>query len=169
MSRVTTVLTDLGIGAVAGYVGTKAMEPVSMWLYQRESQADRTREDTARPGPPYRLAAKNTTALLGLNLSEGALDRAGVVFHYGLGASWAPTYALLRRTTGLGPVTAGLISGAAMSAIVDEGLTPAIGASALNRAYPLATHVRGVVAHLAFGLAIAAVTEAAWAVLRRRP
>lgn len=169
MSRVSTILADLGIGAVAGYVGTKAMEPVSMWLYERESEADRAREDAARPGPPYRLAAQNTTRLIGLNLSEAALDKAGLVFHYGLGASWAPTYALLRRTTGLGPVAAGLASGAAMSAIVDEGLTPAIGASAPNSAYPLATHVRGVVAHLAFGLAVAAVTETAWTVLRSRP
>jgi hypothetical protein len=54
MNRVTTALADLGIGAVAGYVGTKAMEQVSMWLYQRESDADRAREDAARPGPPPR-------------------------------------------------------------------------------------------------------------------
>ncbi len=97
------------------------------------------------------------------------MEKAALVFHYGLGASWAPTYALLRRNTGLSPVTAGLVSGAAMSAIVDEGLTPALGFSAPNRDYPLATHVRGVTAHLVFGLAVAVATEAAWAVLRRRP
>ncbi len=169
MNRVTTALADLGIGAVAGYVETKAMEQVSMWLYQRESDADRAREDAARPGPPPRIAAQKTTALMGLNLSEAALDKAALVFHYGLGAGWAPTYALLRRNTGLGPFAAGLTSGAAMSAIVDEGLTPALGFSAPNRDYPLATHIRGVIAHLVFGLAVAAATETSWAVLRRRP
>lgn len=121
-----------------------------------------------RPGPPYRIAAQKTAAVLGINLSEDALDEAALAFHYGLAVSWAPTYALLRRRTSLGPVAAALASGAAMSAIVDEGLTPALGFSAPNRAYPAATHVRGVVAHLAFGLAVAAVTEAAWAVLARR-
>jgi hypothetical protein len=56
-----------------------------------------------------------------------------------------------------------------MSLIVDEGLTPALRFSAPNRAYPLATHLRGFVAHLAYGLTVAAVTETAWKLTRRRP
>jgi len=163
------LLLDLALAPVTGYLGTKAMEPVSAKLYRLESETDRAREDAARPGPPYRIAAQKTAALVGLNLPDAALDKAALGFHYGLAASWAPTYALLRRNTSLGPMAAGLLSGAAMSVIVDEGLTPALGFSAPNRAYPLATHLRGVAAHLAFGLAVAAVTETAWALLRRRP
>jgi hypothetical protein len=162
------VLTDLALAPLAGYVATKAMEPVGSWLYEHESQASRDREEAVRPGPPYRIAAQKTTALLGLDLSEAALDKAALVFHYGLAISWAPTYALLRRRTSLGPVAAGLASGAAMSAIVDEALTPALGFSAPNRAYPLAAHARGVASHLAFGLVVAAVTEAGWAILNKR-
>lgn len=56
-----------------------------------------------------------------------------------------------------------------MSLVVDEGLSPALGYSAPNRAYPLVTHLRGLLAHLAFGAAVAAVTETGWALLRRRP
>lgn len=56
-----------------------------------------------------------------------------------------------------------------MSLIVDEGLTPLLGFSAPNRAYPASTHVRAFAAHLVFGLAVAAVTEATWCVLDRRP
>ncbi len=164
-----TLLVDLALAPVAGYLGTKAMEPVGTWMYERESEADQEREEAVRPGPPYRVAAQKTTALLGLDLSESALDKAALVFHYGLAVSWAPTYALLRRRARFGPVAAGLASGAAMSAVIDEGLTPALGFSAPNRAYPAAAHVRGVVAHLTFGLAVEAVTEAAWIVLRRRP
>lgn len=145
------------------------MEPVGAWMYDRESQADREREEAVRPGPPYRIAAQKTAALIRLDPSDHALDKAALVFHYGLAVSWAPTYATLRRRTRLGPVAAGLASGAAMTAIVDEGLTPALGFSAPNRAYPAVAHVRGAVSHLAFGLAVAAVTEAAWAVLGRRP
>lgn len=165
----SALLTDLAVTSVAGYLATRVMEPVSAKLYELESEADRAREDAARPGPPYLIAAQKTAALLSLHLSDGAMDKAALGFHYGLGASWAPTYALLRRTTGLSPLAAGLASGAAMSALVDEGLTPVLGFSAPNRAYPLATHLRGLVAHLAFGLAVAAVTETAWALLRRRP
>lgn len=96
-------------------------------------------------------------------------------FHYGLAISWAPLYALLRRWR-LHPIPAGLTMGTAMSLIADETMTPALGSSAPNRAYPLATHLRGVAAHLrgfathpAFGLAVAAVTETAWALRGRRP
>ena len=36
---------DLALAPVAGYVGTKVMEPVSSKLYELESEQDRKRED----------------------------------------------------------------------------------------------------------------------------
>lgn len=164
-----TLLPDAALSVVAGYAGTKAMEPVSMKLYELESDTAREREDAARPGPPYRLAAEKISSLLGLNLDEDKMGKASMAMHYGLAVSWAPLYPLLRRHTALGPVAAGLATGAAMSAIADELMTPALGFSAPNRKYPLVTHARGFVAHLAFGLAVAATVEAGWALLRHRP
>jgi xanthosine utilization system XapX-like protein len=155
-----TLIADVGLGLIGGYVGTKVMEPVAMQMYEWESAEDRQREDAVRPGPPYEIAARKTTRLLGLNLSDQHVTRLGTtLFHYGLGMSWGPVYALVRRRTDLSPVVAGLGTGAAMSLIVDEGLTPLLGFSAPNHAYPLVTHVRGVVAHLAFGLGVAATVE----------
>lgn len=130
------LLVDLALAPLTGWAGTKAMEPVSTWMYDHESPADREREDAARSGPPYRIAAQKTAALLGVELTEAQLDKAALGFHYGLAISWAPTYALLRRRTDLKPVAATLLSGAAMSAIVDEGLTPALGFSARTAATP---------------------------------
>ncbi len=135
------------------------MEPVSSKLYERESEEDRPREDAVRPGPPYQLAAQNTAQLLGVQRSEPQLQTAGVAFHYGLGMSWGPVYLLVRRAMNLHPLWAGLLTGGAMSLLVDEGLTPALGLSAPNRAYPLVTHLRGFVAQLAFGLGVAATAE----------
>lgn len=87
-----------------------------------------------------------------------------------LAVSWAPVYAYLRRRRpGLRPVPAGLVMGSAMSLVADEAITPALGFSAPNRAYPLSTHLRGFAAHLAFGLAVAALTEAMWCLRGRRP
>lgn len=120
--RVRHIATDLALSTAASYLATKVMEPVSTKLYELESEADRAREDAARPGPPDRVAAEKTTRLVGLRLSDTTLD-----------------------------------------------LTPAFGFSAPNRSYPLATHARGFVAHLVFGLAVAAVTEAGWGLLRQRP
>jgi len=66
-------------------------------------------------------------------------------------------------------LVAGLGTGAAMSAIADEWMTPALGFSAPNRVDPLATRMRGVAAHLVFGLGVAATTKALWAARGRRP
>ena len=166
--RAVPLLTDAVVAAAAGYAGTKAMEPVSMKLYALKGERARTQEDAVRPGPPYLLAAKKTTKLFGLELDDGQMQKAGTAFHYGLALSWAPVYTVLRRRTGWSPLTSGLASGAAMSLIIDEGLTPALGFSAPNRAYPWQTHIRGFVAHLVFGLTVAVVTEGGWRLLGRR-
>jgi uncharacterized membrane protein YagU involved in acid resistance len=165
----TAVVTDLALAPVAGYIGTKVMEPVSAKLYELESEQDRAREDAVRPGPPYMLAAQKSADLLGLKLSDKQMERLSLLFHYGLAIQWAPLYAVLRRRTSLGPPAAGLATGAAMSLLADELMTPALGFSAPNRSYPLSTHVRGFVAHLVFGLGVAVTTEAGWRLLGRRP
>lgn len=139
-----------------------------MKLYELEPAAARAREDAARPGPPYRVAAQKLTRVLGLELAEHQLERLSLVFHYGLAMQWAPLYPLLRRR-GIGPLAAGLGTGAAMSLVADELMTPAFGFSAPNLDYPLVTHARGFAAHLAFGLAVAATVEVGWAATRRRP
>ncbi len=158
--KVRELVSDVGSGLIGGYAGTKVMEPVSMKLYELESEEDRRKEDEARPGPPYVIAARKTTEALGMELSDERLQKvATYVFHYGLGMSWGPPYAFLRRWTNMGPVSAGLLTGAAMSLLVDEGMTPLLGFSAPNRDYPLATHLRGFAAHLAFGLGVAGTVE----------
>jgi|SRR5260221_10226508 len=95
-------------------------------------------------------------ALLGLQLTDKPVEQAGLVFHYGLGMSWGTVYTLLHRLTPLPPAVAGLLTGASLSLLIDEGLTPLPGTS---RAYPLSTHVRGFVAHLVYGLSVAGAVE----------
>jgi hypothetical protein len=164
-----TLLTDLALAPIAGYVGTKIMEPVGAKLYELESEQDREREDEARPGPPYAIAARKAAELVGLTLTDKQHEQLALAFHYGLAIQWAPLYPILRRRTSLGPVAAGLATGAAMSLVADEIMAPALGFSAPNRAYPLATHLRGFVGHLVFGLGVAAATETGWRLLRQRP
>lgn len=159
MTTNTGRIADLGIALISGYIGTKAMEPISMKLYEMESDEDRAREDAVRPGPPYEIAAQKTARLFGITLNDRQKGTAGLLFHYGLGMGWAPVYTLLRQRTQLHPLLAGLATGAGMSLLVDEGLTPLLGFSAPNGEYPFATHVRGVVAHLAFGIGVAAAAE----------
>ncbi len=164
-----SLATDLALSTAAGYLGTKAMEPVSMKLYELEPAQARAREDAARPGAPYRIAAEKLTKVFGLELSEQQLTWLSLAFHYGLAIQWAPLYPLLRRRTTLNPAAAGLATGAAMSIVADELMTPAFGFSAPNLDYPLVTHARGFAAHLVFGLAVAAVIEAGWTATGNRP
>ncbi|HVL98175.1 MAG TPA: hypothetical protein VM324_02650, partial [Egibacteraceae bacterium] len=147
----------------AGLAGTKAMEQVASRLMALESEADQQREQAVGPGPPFVLAARNLAQrVLGVDPDEDQQSKAGMILHYGAGLAWAPLYQQLRRRTGMGPVAAGLATGASQSLLLDEVVTPAIGASAPNRDYPVSTHLRGLAAHLAYGLAIAAVTEFVW-------
>ncbi len=107
-----------------------------MKLYELGSEEDRKREDEARPA--LRDCGKKTTEAFGIELTEEQIQALATYgFHYGLGMGWGPTYAFLRRWTNLDPVSAGLLSGALMSLIVDEGMTPLLGFSAPNRDYPL--------------------------------
>lgn len=116
---------DIGAGLIGGYVGTRVMEPVSEKLYELESEADRKREDEIRPGSPYTIAARKAARLVGVTLSDERAERLGMLFHYGLGAGGGALYAVLRRTTRMHPLGAGLVTGAAISLIFDEGLTRA--------------------------------------------
>ena len=68
-------------------------------------------------------------ALLGLQLTDKPVEQAGLVFHYGLGMSWGTVYTLLHRLTPLPPAVAGLLTGASLSLLIDEGLTPLPGTS----------------------------------------
>jgi hypothetical protein len=96
--EIRKVISDVGIGMIGGYVGTKIMERVSMKLYELESEEDRKREEEVRPGPPFEIAARKTTQALGIELSEEQIQMLAMYgFHYGLGMGWGPTYTFLRR------------------------------------------------------------------------
>lgn len=163
------ILRDFAVAAAGGLVATKAMEPVTTTLYERASEADRQREQRVSPGVPYRVAAEKMSGRIGLRLSDQQLDRAGLVLHYGLGVGWGtalrPATRLLpdagppgRQGYRLGPVRH-----RQRGAQPDHRFErPTAGLSAVD-------HVRGLLGHLAYGLALAAAVEAARIVLWHAP
>ena len=42
-----------GCGALGGFLGTRAMEPVTTLLYEHEDEADKRREEELRKEPPF--------------------------------------------------------------------------------------------------------------------
>ncbi|WP_300441717.1 DUF1440 domain-containing protein [Christiangramia sp.] len=157
--KISKVLFAFAGSMVSGYLATKAMEKVSMKLYKLESKKDQEKEEEVRPGPPFQIAAKKTLKSLGFELNEDQEKKMGQVFHFGLGMGWAGLYPILKYTNSLSTTSNGLITGASLSLIVDEGITPVLGYSAPNKKYPTSTHIRGFLAHLVYGVAVAANYE----------
>ena len=159
--RVQPLLMDVAVGLIAGLVATWATDLAQGPLRRATPEGSKRREAQVSPGPSSsHVAARRIADRLGRPANDRRLRPVARAVHHGLGLAWGPVYCLLRRRGGMRPLGAGLAAGAALSLVVDEGLTPALGLSAPNRAYPVATHVRGLLAHLVWGAAAALAAEA---------
>jgi uncharacterized membrane protein YagU involved in acid resistance len=146
-------------GIIGGYVGTKVMNPVTTKLYELAPAADKEREKAVSPGSPYKIGAQKAADLVGVKLDETTLNRAASAMPYTLGITGGLLYVVLRRLLRMNPLLAALLSGMTLFVVVDEGLTPSLGLSAPNLEYPLSTHLRGFLGHLAYGAAVAVTAE----------
>ncbi len=161
--RAQPLLVDVAVGFFAGVVATWATDLAQGPLRRATPEGAKRREARVSPGPSSsQVAARKIAERLGRPAENSRLAPAAKAVHYSLGMAWGPVYCLLRRRGGMRPLGAGLVAGAALSLVVDTGLTPALGLSAPNRAYPVATHLRGFLAHLIWGAAAALAAEAAY-------
>ena len=164
------LLADVAVGLLAGFVATKATDLAQGPLRRATPEGAKRREARVSPGPSSsHVAARRIAERLGRPVEDRRLRPVAKAVHHGLGMAWGPVYCLLRRHGGLEPLGAGLVAGASLSLVVDEGLTPALGLSAPNRAYPVATHVRGFLAHLVWGAAAALAAEAIYRLRGKAP
>lgn len=161
--------TDAAIGLVAGLVATRMTAPTQKLLYRLTPETVKRREEQARPDSPTKIAAKKLAGAVDADLTGKQVDTAATAIHYGSGVPWGAVYTFLRRYSGMTPAGAALTTGASMSLILDEALTPAMGFSAPDRDYPASTHVRGFAAHLVFGVVVAATAEALYRLTRSTP
>ena len=168
--RVQPLLIDVAIGLFAGLVATWATDLAQGPLRRATPEDIKRREARVRPGPSSsQVAARRIAERLGRPADDRRLRPVARAVHHGLGMAWGPVYCLLRRRGGMRPLGAGLVAGASLSLLVDEGLAPALGLSAPNRDCPPATHVRGFVAHLVWGAAAALTAEAAYRLIGTAP
>ncbi len=157
-----TLLADIAIGLLAGLVATKVYGVAQGALARPMPKHIKEHEEKLRPEPTSRVAARRIAGGLGCRLDERRLTLATIAIHYGLGLAWGPVYGLLRRHGRMRPLAAGFTTGATLSLVVDEMLVPALGFCPPNRAFPVATHIRGFLNHLAYGAVTALTTEAAY-------
>jgi hypothetical protein len=149
-----SLAADVLKGAVAGAAATWAMGQVTTFLYEREDPRARRREDEAREGKTaFGVAAEKGAALAGRDLSDPERQTLGAGVHWALGIGAGAAYGAMRGRVPGADLAAGLLFGTVFWAVVDEGANVALGLTPGPRAFPWQAHARGLVGHLAFGVA----------------
>jgi hypothetical protein len=145
----------LFVGAAAGYLAGQAMDRATTWFYGRQSDASKGREQELLPeGAPLAVARK-LAGLIGAEPTDDQAGRLAAAMHQGLGQGYGVAGAALAGA-GVPPLAAGIAVGMAGFLVVDEAanglfFTPP------PQAYPLESHLRGVVGHLTFGATLGAL------------
>jgi hypothetical protein len=152
-------IRDLSLGAAIGYGASMAMDRATGWYLEHQSKESRRREEEVAPGGAPILAGRKLAGFVGREVSDQEAAKIGFVVHRTLGMSYGMAAAALARA-GVPPLVAGIATGAVAFVVVDEGVvstlfTPPPGA------YPIESHLRGVVGHLGYGLAAGAMLSVA--------
>ena len=152
-------IRDLGVGAAIGYGASMAMDQATGWYFGRQSEASRRREEEVAPGGAPVLVGKKLARLVGRDVSDEGAAKIGSVIHRSLGMTYGMAAAALARK-GVAPLVAGIATGTAAFVVVDEAFLSAF-FTPPPRAYPIESHLRGMVGHLGYGLAAGAMLSVA--------
>lgn len=159
---------DALIGGVAGLAASWLMSATYKPIMRAGSEETLRREREAQAGlPPATIRAAEAAArAVGKELPPDRKVKAlgGKAVHYGYGAAWGAAFALAARALpGRAlPVASGVVFGAALWLLSDELLVPLLGFSRGPSRYPPSSHLKGLAAHLVYGVA----TDAAWRAAR---
>ena len=154
---------DLTRGALAGAAGTWVMDMVTTGVASGQSKPSQVAEAAARPNGKSSVdnLVDRATAALGISLTEEQRPKVVQAVHYGLGVAPGALYAVLRKRLPVAGALNGLVYGALLFGLNDEWLNTTLGLAGPPDAYPVETHARGLVGHLALGV----TTDAVLAVL----
>ncbi|MFP5286044.1 MAG: DUF1440 domain-containing protein [Thermoanaerobaculia bacterium] len=160
------VCTDLALGALAGAAATWIMGQVTTFLYEREDEQARRREDQARgEKTAYEVAAEKAAGFADRQLSDDERKKLGSAIHWAVGIGAGALHGVLRRRLvgrGLGPdLLVGAAFGTAVWLLLDEVGNVALGLTPGPAAFPWQTHARGLAGHVVLGLATEGVMQAA--------
>jgi hypothetical protein len=137
------------VGAAAGYLAGQVMDKATTWFYERQSDASKQRENGLLPEGAPMASARRLAGLVGAEPTDEQAGQLAAALHQCLGQLYGVVAAALARR-GVAPVTAGLATGAGGFLVVDE-LANSLFFTPPPQAYPVESHLRGVVGHLVFG------------------
>lgn len=151
----------LAVGALAGIIGGFALAGAAQTIYSLTSPKTIAEETAIEPRDPFIVLAEKLEKLTGKNLN----DRQKKIFEQSAATALSVTagvsYALLASKWNLNWLMGGLVFGALFWAVEDEGMSPLLGLVGDNTKYPLEAHLRGLAAHVIFGIVTAAFVKAA--------
>jgi hypothetical protein len=139
------------VGAAAGYLAGQAMDRATTWYYGRQSDASKQRENELLPEGAPMASVRKLAAAVGAEPKDDQAGKLALALHQCLGQLYGVVAAALARR-GVAPLTAGLASGVGGFLLVDE-LVNSLFFTPPPQAYPVESHLRGVVGHLTFGAA----------------
>lgn len=152
---------DLAVGALAGIIGGFALAGAAQTMYSLTSQKKIAEETAIEPRDPFIVLAEKLEKLTGKNLNESQKK----IFEQGVATALSATagvcYTLLSNKWKLNWLMGGIVFGGLFWAVEDEGISPLLGLVGDNMKYPLEAHIRGLAAHVVFGIVTAAFVKAA--------
>lgn len=148
-------------GTVAGAAGVWVMDQVGWYLYRRENTEALIQEQRARVGglDTAHAAVNQIAGLFGKSPDPKQPNAAGIGLHYALGMLPGALYAAFRARQPTLQAGQGALYGLGLFIVNDELVAPALGWASGPKAYPWQAHARGLVAHVALGMATHAVLE----------
>lgn len=141
-----------GIGV--GFVATQVLDLVSIYLYENLKAEDRLHEDRVRGGhQAYEVMVDKIARNSDRRLSEPQIKYWGWKFHRLFGLFGGVQYMLLRRFFPKVSKGMGLNYGVGFFLLADQFLIYLVGATPGPAKFSWKTHLRGAVAHIAYGVA----------------
>jgi putative membrane protein len=163
--RLGRVLDSLPVkGLLVGLAASKALDAVSIALYENEDRRTRWAENRARHHRhAYERAVEQMAGVAGKSLNRRQRKVYGWKFHQLFGLLGGVQYVAARKRSPRIGAGMGLLFGTAFFVLMDELLVPLLRWTPGPRAFSWKVHARGAAAHLAYGVA----AEAAARVLDR--
>jgi hypothetical protein len=148
-----SIAGGLVAGAFAGGIATWVMDLVTTGFMASQSKADAAAEKAGQANG--RSSVDNLLTLIeertGVHVDDDLRPTVLQALHYALGIGPGAVYGALRGRVPMIGAARGLAFGALVFAANDEYLNAALGLAGPPDAYPVSTHLRGLVGHLALG------------------
>ena len=158
-------------GLVAGAIGAWVMDRTT-WMLQDRQKRQAIRQE--REAWPDRLDVSHAlgyklAATAGLPVAKDQPSTLGMTTHYLLSIGPAMLYAAVRERGLHFAADRGLLYGFLIFILWDEALSAAVGVAGPPAQYPWQAHLRGLVGHLALGVATHVALTALETDFNRRP